>query len=585
MSEVVVAPGYWSGHQEKKLNQRLDSMNIVDRTLSKVGDPEEIKSLATRVIAETAPAAIGARIGGDYGAALGPWGRIGGIALGGATGALIGKDLDEWLGNVRPDEQGLIHDLVTAAGGSVSGKVPKPGSYESKLVSNVFEGRRIQPTPGMISDNRLIQALEQRLKELPFAGGNIEAHLQKIYNEYGNMVTHLTDDATLRLVDPSDVGKAIQSGARTKIDAFKDRARVLFDATKMISSEHPVQPTQFGEWLNMYKGRFKNPDLASIRDNPTINKIFNAVTKEGDVQPQTWGDLDAVRKTLGELGEFGSGENVGLMKQAYKALVSDMDAAAQGMGGHERRAWDKARNYYQRAIIERSGQLAKIEKLNPEALWRSLISGKGSLTNIAKAKRAVDKDTWKAVQERVIREMGTDLTDKSVEFFNPQKFLKNYGRIAEDSNAARAMFGDMKADLDALAMMARRMKTPAKFGNPSGTARAQWMDRIMFAGGGAGAAYMLDPTGASMVIGGGILLPRTLNKIWTSPRLLKWIRKNEGIDFNSPKQRSAYAKAGAILMANEGIDDEQIRKLRDYLMGASPNTQPGLEGVPTVPTQ
>ena len=61
--------------------------------------------------------------------------------------------------------------------------------------------------------------------------------------------------------------------------------------------------------------------------------------------------------------------------------------------------------------------------------------------------------------------------------------------------------------------------------------------------------------------------------------------KNEGIDFNSPKQRSAYAKAGAILMANEGIDDEQIRKLRDYLMGASPNTQPGLEGVPTVPLQ
>jgi len=37
-------------------------------------------------------------------------------------------------------------------------------------------------------------------------------------------------------------------------------------------------------------------------------------------------------------------------------------------------------------------------------------------------------------------------------------------------------------------------------------------------------------------------------------------------------------------MANEGVDDEEIRKLREYLMGASPNTQPGTD-LPTVPTQ
>ena len=55
MSEVVVAPGYWSGHQEKKLNQRLDSMNIVDRTLSKVGDPEELKSLACLLYTSPSP--------------------------------------------------------------------------------------------------------------------------------------------------------------------------------------------------------------------------------------------------------------------------------------------------------------------------------------------------------------------------------------------------------------------------------------------------------------------------------------------------------------------------------------------------
>ena len=55
---------------------------------------------------------------------------------------------------------------------------------------------------------------------------------------------------------------------------------------------------------------------------------------------------------------------------------------------------------------------------------------------------------------------------------------------------------------------------------------------------------------------------------------------------NSPKVRTAYARAGAALMADEAIDEEQIAAIAEHIMGASPNMQSGpYDDVPTIPTQ
>jgi hypothetical protein len=574
---INVAPDYWMKRQKEVADKKLSKMNIFERGASALGmEPEEVGSMAQRIAAEEVPAVAGARLGGQLAAPTGPWGRIAGMGLGAGFGALTGKRLDELMGNVRPDEQGLVNDLITAAGGSLAGKIPKPTSLESKMVSNVFEGRKIPVTPGLISDNHLVQAFEQRLRELPFSRGSIEGHYEKIYKEYMNMVDYLTNDATLNLIDPSDVGKAVQAGARKKIDAFQERAKVLFKATNIIARDRQVQPDAFGEWLLQYKGRFDNPELASIRDNPTINKIFNAMTREGEIQPQTWGDLDQVRHTLGELMQGGSGENLGLMKQAYKAVVADMDRAAGGLGGKERRVWTKAKEYYKRAVLERSEQLAKVEALEPERIWAGISAGKGNYTRIAKIKHAVDKDTWKAIQEKIVRDMGRDVNDNSVEFFNPRKFLREYSNKTVDSRAAGVLFGDMKKDLDALAIMSRRMRTPGRLGNPSGTAQALWIDRILLGAAGGGALY--DPMAAAIGAGGLILLPKVLGKIWTSKPLLKWMRKRSDIDFSSAKQHSAWVRAGAVLMAAEGIDDPEIKQMSRYLLGDPPGSD-----IPSVP--
>lgn len=574
---ISVTPDYWLNRQKEVADKKLSKMNFLERGVSALGmDAQEVGSLAQRVASEEVPAIAGARLGGQLGAPSGPWGRLTGMALGGGLGAVTGKRLDELMGNVRPDEQGLINDMITASGGSLAGKIPQPRSIESRMVTNVFEGRKIPLTPGLISDNHLVHAFEQRLRELPFSRGSIEGHYEKIYKEYMNMVDHLTNDATLSLSEPSTVGRAVKEGARSKIDAFQERADHLFTLTNTIERGRLVQPNNFGKWLLQYKGRWDNPALGSVRDNPTINKIFNAMTTEGDIQPQTWGDLDGVRQTLGDLMKHGSGENVGLMKQAYKALIADMDQAADEMGGSQRKAWAKAKDYYKRAVLGRSEQLAKIEAMEVEKIWADISAGKGNMTKIARMKRAVDKDTWKAIQEKIVRDMGRDINDNNAEYFNPQKFLREYSNKTVDNKAAGVLFGDMKKDLDALAVMSRRMRTPGRMGNPSGTARAQWVDRILLGAAGGGALY--DPMATAIGAAGLILLPKTLGMIWTSKPLLKWMRKKNDIDFSSAKQHSAWVKAGIALMAAEGIDDPEIEKLRSYLLGDPPGSD-----VPAVP--
>ena len=87
--EAILGKDYFINKNKERRLSELDQMNIVDRTISKWGgDPDEIKSFARRIAAEEAGMIPGAVLGGQYGAGLGPWGRLGGMALGGAAGAL-----------------------------------------------------------------------------------------------------------------------------------------------------------------------------------------------------------------------------------------------------------------------------------------------------------------------------------------------------------------------------------------------------------------------------------------------------------------------------------------------------------------
>jgi len=586
--EAILGKDYFINKNKERRLSELDQMNIVDRTISKWGgDPDEIKSFARRIAAEEAGMIPGAVLGGQYGAGLGPWGRLGGMALGGAAGALTGKRLDEMLGNPRPDETGLVNDFITAAGGTLAAKVPKIKSSQAALVDNIFEGKKIPRTPGMISDNTIVQAMEQRLRELPGSSGQLDRTLGETYSQFENAINHLLDDSTLVFEGAQDVGGAISKGAQKKIDAFAAREDALFKATRIIRGDTPVDPTQLGEFVQRYAGRFDNPAFGALKDNQEMQKLLRAlVDQDGNIVTQTWRDMDDVRQTLGEMMQFGSGKDVGLMKQAWKALMEDMNAAAAQMEGPGARAWAKARDYSKRTRFAMAEKLAKIAEAEPDKLWGTLFTQKGSVTKIAKAKRAVDRDTWKAITEEVIRVGGRDAAGN----FNPQLFLKDWDRIVKnDSRAAKIMFGDMYNDLRDLSLIARRMKKMDRFGNPSGTGRARFMD-MLFGAGAAGAGglgwYAMNPIAGAATTASVLLAPATLAKIWTSPKLIKWMKRGAELQMNSPKVRTAYARAGAALMADEAIDEEQIAAIAEHIMGASPNMQAGpYDDIPTVPTQ
>ncbi len=594
--EQTIGRDFFVKKNEERRKEAQGAMSWVDRAVSGLppllrdeGVREEIYGFGRRIGAEMAGAAEGAVLGGRYGQQLGPHGRLLGMALGGAAGALTGKRLDELFGNMRPDEIGLFNDFVTAAGGTLAAKVPKLYSSERAILDNIFSGRGISKTPGMISDSSIVQAMEQRLRELPGSAGIMNRSVDQTYSDFENAINFLLDDSTLRFEGASAVGDAIKSGAKSKIQAFTEREDALFRATSIIGRDAPVQPSALANFVQDYSGRFDNPAFKALQDNPEIKKIMEAIfDSNGNLMPQTWGDMELVRKSIGQKMQYGSGSDIGLMKQVYKALMEDMDSAASNFDGAAKRAWQKARQYSAQTRFARSEQLAKIAEAKPESLWRKLVSGAGNRTEINQLKRAVDRDTWEAIRAEVIRFGGRDMSNPQAPFFNPRLFLSSFRKIAQqDQRAAKDLFGPIYGDLRSLAAVAHRINLPQRFGNPSGTGRANLLNNLFMAGTGAGGGIaVFNPIAGAATAASILITPRAMAKIWTSPKLVKWMKAGTELEMGSPKVRAAYARAGATLMLDEAIDEEQIAAIVEHIMGASPNMQQGqYDDVPTIPTQ
>ena len=588
----------WEERTGESAQQTYDEYNWLERKIADFGfPPEGAASLGRRIVAETVPAVEGAAVGARLGAPAGPVGRATGAALGGAVGALTGKRIDEIFGNVRPDEQNLISDIITAAGGSIAapGKAISPNT--AREIAKILERRGIKarPTPGMVTDRQLIQAIEQKLTEIPFSGGSIESAVRQVYDDFARAIDHLSDDATLLFAAPSAAGEAISqgttrtvirgprgrtvrvgTGAQSKLDAFRARGTELYGIAKtFMKGDNPsVTPNETLAFIAK-EGGFDNAKLQAVLGDEFLERLGGATAG-----PQTWKDMNLMLQSIGRKTKFGSDQDIGTMKQLWKAIHNDMDETAKLLGPNERKAWAKARHYWSRAIIGKEEELGKIAKhANPQRLFDALM-GKGNLTAVTTAKKAVDANTWKSVQELVIRRMGE--VPGAEGQFNLSQFLTSWKRISHDSNATKALFGNKLGDMQELVSIARRLNNPSQFANTSKTGAGNLMMNLLTGGAGISGFTAGGVPGAIGAMTATMAIPAAAARIWTSPILMKWLLRGKDIPTSSYAKTAAWGKAFLKMSAAEGINETDALGIYDFIM--APYTSPEAD-VPSVPTQ
>ena len=588
----------WEERTGESAQQTYDEYNWLERKIADFGfPPEGAASLGRRIVAETVPAVEGAAVGARLGAPAGPVGRATGAALGGAVGALTGKRIDEIFGNVRPDEQNLISDIITAAGGSIAapGKAISPNT--AREIAKILERRGIKarPTPGMVTDRQLIQAIEQKLTEIPFSGGSIESAVRQVYDDFARAIDHLSDDATLLFAAPSAAGEAISqgttrtvirgprgrtvrvgTGAQSKLDAFRARGTELYGIAKtlMKGANPSVTPNETLAFIAK-EGGFDNAKLQAVLGDEFLERLGGATAG-----PQTWKDMNLMLQSIGMKPKFGSAQDIGTMKQLWKAIHNDMDETAKLLGPNERKAWAKARHYWSRAIIGKEEELGKIAKhANPQRLFDALM-GKGNLTAVTTAKKAVDANTWKSVQELVIRRMGE--VPGAEGQFNLSQFLTSWKRISHDSNATKALFGNKLGDMQELVSIARRLNNPSQFANTSKTGAGNLMMNLLTGGAGISGFTAGGVPGAIGAMTATMAIPAAAARIWTSPILMKWLLRGKDIPTSSYAKTAAWGKAFLKMSAAEGINETDALGIYDFIM--APYTSPEAD-VPSVPTQ
>ena len=588
----------WEERTGESAQQTYDEYNWLERKIADFGfPPEGAASLGRRIVAETVPAVEGAAVGARLGAPAGPVGRATGAALGGAVGALTGKRIDEIFGNVRPDEQNLISDIITAAGGSIAapGKAISPNT--AREIAKILERRGIKarPTPGMVTDRQLIQAIEQKLTEIPFSGGSIESAVRQVYDDFARAIDHLSDDATLLFAAPSAAGEAISqgttrtvirgprgrtvrvgTGAQSKLDAFRARGTELYGIAKslMKGANPSVTPHETLAFIAK-EGGFDNAKLQAVLGDEFLERLGGATAG-----PQTWKDMNLMLQSIGRKTKFGSDQDIGTMKQLWKAIHNDMDETAKLLGPNERKAWAKARHYWSRAIIGKEEELGKIAKhANPQRLFDALM-GKGNLTAVTTAKKAVDANTWKSVQELVIRRMGE--VPGAEGQFNLSQFLTSWKRISHDSNATKALFGNKLGDMQELVSIARRLNNPSQFANTSKTGAGNLMMNLLTGGAGISGFTAGGVPGAIGAMTATMAIPAAAARIWTSPILMKWLLRGKDIPTSSYAKTAAWGKAFLKMSAAEGINETDALGIYDFIM--APYTSPEAD-IPSVPNQ
>ena len=549
------------------LNRLYSDYNRFAEATPLVPTTTELRKYGQRLGMEIAPA-VG--VGGETHRRtrpLGPTVAMGSAALATGVSALAGNYADRFaLGNKLPGDTDPLADLITFGGGSLGLRVPR---FPSEAASEA-SSKGIRLSAGAASSSPTVKWTASKIAELPFVGGNMQRAIQQSLDDFQSAVDNISGRTSL--APGSSTGAFVQSTRDQILKQRQQQADDLYDLLNdAVDPTVGVEVTALREFL---EGETRK-GVASAFVDQTAKLALKLIRESDQGIPSgqlSWQNLDDIRRRAGRLmNSVTADADKGLMKKIYGLASKEQNRIVSQLSEPERLAWERANDFSKQFINwkEQTKEIAKTQKI--DQIWKS-ITVSPNLTNIEKVAKAVggkDTEAWQQIRSAVLRDMGTDVKSKS---FNLNTWLNNYAKVAKDSSAANALWGDLQKDMDSLALIARSIASGGQGVNTSRTATTQIFYALLGAAGGA--LYNKSPE-LAMKVGAGLGGAKLLDFLMTQPWAIKMLAKGAQVPGNSFRKKSVWAKQFIAAAVAEGYKSE-AEAVTDILLN---------QDVPTIPTQ
>lgn len=306
-----------------------------------------------------------------------------------------------------------------------------------------------------------------------------------------------------------------------------------------------------------------------------------SVVDEALARPEglTYAGIKQLRTSVGEMldgGTLPAGISNSELKQIYGSLTQDLKAAVYTAGGPKAlQQFERANRYNALVSANREKLVTILGAKSDEAIVDRVLGAAGSTARadsklLARARKALDKDTWNEIASASVAKLGRDAEGN----FTPDRFLTAWGKISPQGKAT--LFGgqpDLLKSLNDIATVSSRFKQLNRYANPSGTGGMVSMTGML-------GWVATEPLSAITTLVGGRVAAHILSKPSTARSVAKWAKQAEAAA-TAPQSKSNLAnyrvatRALALSIAAElGVED-QAKRIEEELNQA---TIPGMMG-------
>lgn len=437
--------------------------------------------------------------------------------------------------------------LATAAG-LAAGRAPEAAAMSARAVRGTSETasrmrdtiddfRRVgaDPTLGQASESRALQGIESTLGRVPGSAGVIAKRAEQQQADIGAGVARISDSLSPNS-STRRAGIQIERGVSEFVDRFKAKSSELYgELDKFIAPDTSIDVSNTTQALQRMTAPIQGAAATSkLLENPKLAGVKEAL--DADLAAAQNGKLpyEAVKDLRSKVGAMMATPSLmtdiptGELKQLYRGLSADMEAAAKAAGPEAARAFNRAKLHYAAG----RGRINELDRVvqkagGPEAIFGAAMSGtKEGASHVQAVLKSLPEDGRRVVAATVLERMGRATPgqqDASGAAFSTQAFLTNWARLSPE--ARDRIFGAMGPsyvrDIDTIARVADNLrKGSAAYANPSGTAKASaGIGGLVALGSAAGTGNA--PLAAKILAG--MASTNVAARAMTNPKVVSWL--------------------------------------------------------------
>ena len=415
-------------------------------------------------------------------------------------------------------------------------------------------------TPGIGSDNRYIDVLENVAEKSLFGGGKIIKSRKGAENLMTNEVGAFIDtfsDATTRV----NAGQLAIDAVQNSLDAFRANAKVRYDALTTAAKGVTVDISSTKKIAEKLLKEAKPTELLEkdgIKVLQTIRNLDNTVSFS--VANNVRSKLLGVSRSSKDLIK---GQGARYAQNVTESLTKNIDDAADSVPGNLKHLYNNAQNFYRKNVTKYNDKtLRSLTSKTPEEVYKTLI--KPNRPSTVKNFMQVLKGTKdKEIREELIASIkGTMLSDIAGESnrlykkLNANYLLKEFDKFGKETLEQIYTKEEIKSIRSLFSALEVAQRKTVGEGIPGGMFIQLSQAGAVF---GLASGIMTAPSAAIL------LTPAIVGKMFTNPKIIGLMKKGFQLNPGSPSFYRNSSQIIAAMVSNNLISEDEAENFLEDL--------------------